>query len=161
MGTSPRTGLVTQPTQTEIFNQLQRSGYSSTSSSLICADKLAAAQHMCSRVHSVSFLRRSSSPLLRVQRLLSTCSRGFPFRVPSSSPCPLVSYGLSTVRRAVRRGTVVRQTVDCTSQLPRLRVVHFRKESSPMSCCQAAQYVPGGFSLALFTMKLRVVAPLE
>ena len=56
----------------------------------------------CSRVHSVSFLRRSSSPLLRVQRLLSTCSRGFPFRVPSSSPCPLgmgflLSYGLSMV----------------------------------------------------------------
>ena len=50
MGTSPGTGLVTQPTQPEFFNQLQRSGYNSTSSSLICADKLAAAQHMCSRV---------------------------------------------------------------------------------------------------------------
>ena len=143
MGTSPRTGLVTQPTQPEFFNQLQRSGYSSTSSSLICADKLAAAQHMCSRVP-----------------LSSSVLEPMPLRdgIPS---IVWALYGMTSCTR-VDSGTT-------DGGLYEFIVVQFRKESSPMSCCQAAQFVPEvsermtivPTTLALFTMKLRVIAPPE
>ena len=79
--------------------------------------------------------------MLTSSQLLSTGARGFPFRVPSSSPCPL-GMGFPPIVWALYGMTG--STLECTSQLPRLRVVHFRKEWSPMSSCKAVQYVPVG-----------------